>query len=335
MSLITNNNWDDNIIINIANQVFIDEIASLKAVQNNCIATDFTKAVKLLMSCQGKIVLMGIGKSGHIANKIAATLASTGSPAFFVHPSEALHGDLGMISDNDIIIAISYSGEANEFTSIIPILKRQNNKIIAITANSNSSLAKLSDIVLTIKIEKEACPLNLAPTSSTTATLVLGDALAICLLKIKGFNSNDFAKSHPGGNLGRQLTITNHDIMHTKNDIPIVYQDCNFKNIILEITAKRLGYTAVLDNMKELIGIITDGDIRRLLNKNDSFANLDLVKAIDIMTPKPKVVLDTQLAIESIKILEDLKITGILVINSKNELVGAIHLHDLFKAKIL
>jgi arabinose-5-phosphate isomerase len=324
----------DNEIFDVAKQVFLDEIKSLEKLKNN-ITPNFISAVHTLIKCNGKIVVMGIGKSGHIGSKIAATFASTGSPAFFVHPSEALHGDLGMISDNDIIIAISYSGEASEFISILPILKRQNNKIIAITGNENSSLAKLSDIALLISIDKEACPLNLAPTSSTTATLVLGDALAICLLKIRGFSSNDFAKSHPGGNLGRQLTITNSDIMHINNEIPIVYSDSNLQNIIFEITEKRLGYTAVLDSNDKLVGIITDGDIRRLLSQNNGFSNLDLLISSDIMTHNPKVVLDSDLAVKSIEILEQLKITGILVVDDNNNLVGAIHLHDLFKAKIL
>lgn len=327
-------NITDAEILSTAKQVCLDEINSLEKLKNN-ITTDFIKAIHLLINCTGKIVVMGIGKSGHIANKIAATLASTGSPAFFVHPSEALHGDLGMISNNDIIIAISYSGEAIEFNAILPILKRQHNKIIAITGSQNSSLAKLSNIILSINIDKEACPLNLAPTSSTTATLVLGDALAICLLKLRGFNSTDFARSHPGGNLGRQLTVTNHDIMHINNEIPIVNSNSNLQSIIFEITEKRLGYTAVLNDNKNLIGIITDGDIRRLLNKNDGFKNLDSLKASDIMTHNPKVVLDNELAIKSIEILENLKITGILVVNNNNNLVGAIHLHDLFQAKIL
>lgn len=328
------NNLSNDEILNIAKQVFSDEIHGLEKLKNN-VTIQFVDAVNILINCTGKIVFMGIGKSGHVANKIAATFASTGSPAFFVHPSEALHGDLGMISNNDIIVAISYSGEALEFNSILPILKRQNNKIISITGNKNSSLTKLSDIVLLINIDKEACPLNLAPTSSTTATMVLGDALAICLLKMRGFSSIDFAKSHPGGNLGRQLTITNQDIMHTNKDIPVVDSECNFQNVILEITEKRLGYTAVLNSNQNLIGIITDGDIRRILNKNNGFKNLDSLKASDIMTHNPKVVLDNELAIKSIEILENLKITGILVVNNNNKLVGAIHLHDLFKAKIL
>lgn len=278
------------------------------------------------------MVVTGIGKSGHIARKIAATLASTGTPSFFMHPAEALHGDLGMITDNDIIIAISYSGEIEEISSILSILKRRHITIIGMTGSKTSSLAKIANYMLDINIIKEACPLNLAPTSSTTATLVLGDALAICLLTLKGFKEKDFAMSHPGGSLGRKLLTTNEDIMHTGKSVPKVNIDSTIKEIVIEISEKGLGFTSVVDKDEKVIGVITDGDLRRVMDKELDFKT---TTASNIMTKNPKVVNAQDLAIKTVELMEQYKITGFMAVDKNNKLIGAFNLHDLFRAKLL
>lgn len=323
--------FDNDNIIDIARKVFNDEINGLKDVSAN-INKDFANSVNVLLACTGKIVVTGVGKSGHIAKKIAATLASTGSPAFFMHPTEALHGDLGMISNNDTVIAISYSGEAEELTAILTILKRRHIPIVGVTGNIKSSLAKLADHTLHLNILKEACPLNLAPTTSTTATLVLGDAIAISLLTLRGFKEQDFAMSHPGGSLGRKLLTTNRDIMHSGNDIPQVGINNSLKEIVLEISKKGLGFTAVINELNKVVGVITDGDLRRIL---DSDSDFKLITANSIMTKNPKVVYADNLAINTVELMEHYKITGFLVVDADLTLVGAFNLHDLFKAKLL
>ena len=325
-------NFDKKEILAKAHQVATDEIYGLKQVFGT-LGDDFIATLNAIIDCNGKIVLTGIGKSGHIARKIAATFASTGTPAFFVHPAEALHGDLGMISDNDLIIAISYSGEAQELLDILTVLKRQHITVIGITGNtSTSSLAKLCDYCLSINVKEEACPLNLAPTTSTTATLVLGDAIAICLMHIRGFKPQDFVLSHPGGSLGRKLLTCNKDIMRIGDDVPLVSPHSNLKDVVLEISKKALGFAIVAQN-KQVMGVITDGDLRRRLVSDE--INLAKTKATDMMTASPKVVLADDLAVKSVELMEQYKITGFIVVDTADKIVGAFNLHDLFKAKLL
>ncbi|MCE3269066.1 MAG: KpsF/GutQ family sugar-phosphate isomerase [Burkholderiales bacterium] len=318
-------------IFAIANKVFADEIDGINTVAKN-LNDDFTKTVSLILKSKGKVILIGIGKSGHIGRKIAATLASTGTPAFFVHPAEALHGDLGMIESHDVVIAISYSGESDEILAIIPAIVHKTVPIIAMTGNVKSSLAKFATHVLNIKIDKEACPLNLAPTTSTTVSLVLGDAIAVSLLELRGFKPEDFALSHPGGSLGRRLLTKVSDIMHCGDRLPIVFTNSSLKDAVVEISKKGLGLVAVLDSERKLCGVITDGDLRRIL---DHDADIRLVKAADIMNKTPKLLKSTNLATAAVYLMEKHKITGFLVVDEEQKLIGAFNLHDLFKAKLI
>lgn len=318
-------------IIKVAHQVFADEIAGLNQVQAQ-IGAEFCHAVELILQCTGKIIVSGMGKSGHVGNKIAATLASTGTSAFFMHPAEALHGDLGMIDDNDLLIAISFSGESDELSSILPLVKKRHIPVIAMTGAPQSTLSKLSTVTLSILIDKEACPLNLAPTTSTTATLVLGDALAVALLSIKKFQPKDFALSHPGGSLGRKLLTTVADIMQTGDRLPMVVPNANFKEVVFEISNKRVGMVGVVDKDGKLLGIITDGDLRRVLDREQDLKEL---LAQDFMTKNPKIVLINQMAVDAVAIIERFQIGGLLVVDEHNILVGAITVHDLFKAKLI
>ncbi len=263
---------------------------------------------------------------------MAATFASTGTPSFFVHPAEALHGDLGMIGSQDVVIAISYSGESDEILAILPAILHKSIPIIAMTGNVNSSLAKYATHILNLQIEKEACPLNLAPTTSTTASLVLGDAIAVSLLELRGFRPEDFALSHPGGSLGRRLLTKVSDIMHGGDRLPTVSLDSSLKDAVVEISNKGLGLAAVVDSEHKLCGVITDGDLRRLLDHN---VDIRTVKATDIMNKNPKLLKDTDLATIAVNLMEKYKITGFLVVDDKMRLVGAFNLHDLFKAKLI
>ena len=318
-------------VLPIASRVFSDEIAGVTQVQGY-LDDDFVSAVELIYNCAGKVVVMGIGKSGHIGNKIAATLASTGTPSFFVHPAEALHGDLGMIDSQDVVIAISYSGESDELVAILPVLKRRNVLLIGITGDRASNLGNICDCVLNIKVDKEACPLGLAPTSSTTACLVLGDALAVSVYTLRGFKPEDFALSHPGGSLGRRLLTRVEDLMHSGDRLPKVFAHTPLKDVVVEISNKGLGLTGVVDNAGVLVGIVTDGDLRRLLDKKvDIFA----IQAQDIMNCKPKTMLSNTLAVEAVELMEKQKITGFLVVDEAHKLVGAFNLHDLLEAKLL
>lgn len=318
-------------IVEIANQVFSDEISGLQSVLAT-IGDEFCRAVQLIFDCKGKIIVSGMGKSGHIGNKIAATLASTGTAAFFMHPAEALHGDLGMIESSDLLIAISYSGESDELSTIIPIVRRKQVQIIGITGNPNSTLAKLSSCLLSVKIDREACPLNLAPTTSTTATLVLGDALAVALLSLRNFQPEDFALSHPGGSLGRRLLTRVSDIMHSNERLPIVNLDATLKEAVVEISKKGLGLVAVVDANMCLNGIITDGDLRRIM---DSDADIRVLKAHQIMTKNPKTTSPDDLAVDALYLMEKYQITGMVVVDNNKKMVGAFNMHDLFKAKIV
>lgn len=317
-------------ILDVAHRVFRDELTSLEQVSSS-LGEEFTSAVIRISQASGKLVCMGIGKSGHIANKAASTFASTGTAAFFVHPAECLHGDLGMIEPNDIVLALSYSGGSDEMAIILPILKRKGVTIIAITGNNSSNLAILADIVLSIKIDKEACPLGLAPTTSTTASLLMCDALAVSLLTLKDFKEDDFALSHPGGVLGRKLLTLTSDIMHSGAKIPLVSVMTNLKDVIVEINSKGFGFAAVVDNNNLLVGCITDGDLRRSL---DDPINLTQVKAGDIMSKLPKVLHPTDLAVKAINLMEQYKITGFLVVEA-NKIVGVFNIHDLFLAKLI
>ncbi|KOO13496.1 D-arabinose 5-phosphate isomerase [Vibrio xuii] len=293
---------------------------------------DFVEACEsILANKDGKVVVMGMGKSGHIGNKIAATLASTGTSSFFVHPGEAAHGDLGMIEPGDIVLAISNSGESGEILALFPVLKRLNIKIISMTGKPNSNMAKLSDIHLQITVPKEACPIQLAPTSSTTATLVMGDALAMALMQARGFTSEDFALSHPGGALGRKLLLKLADIMHTGSALPLVTPTTVVRDALLEISQKGLGMTAVVDDHQQLVGIFTDGDLRRILDKR-----IDIHSALigDVMTVNPTVAEPNMLAAEGLNLMQDKSING-LILCEQGKVVGALNMHDLLKAGVM
>ncbi|GAA4350401.1 KpsF/GutQ family sugar-phosphate isomerase [Kangiella taiwanensis] len=292
---------------------------------------DFVAACQRLLDCKGKVVVIGMGKSGHIGGKMAATLASTGTPAFFVHPAEASHGDLGMIEERDVVIALSNSGETHEVTALIPVIKRRDIPLISITSNPNSSLAKASETHLTVKVEQEACPHNLAPTASTTAVLALGDAIAVSLLEAKGFTPDDFALSHPGGSLGKRLLLHVDDLMHTAENFPAVSPQTSIKDALLEITDKRLGMTAILDSDKHLMGIFTDGDLRRAFEKG-----ISVDTAIEqVMTTGGKTIAADALAVDAVGLMEQNSITCLIVVDGDNKPIGAVHMHDLLKAGVV
>ncbi|MBB5322130.1 KpsF/GutQ family sugar-phosphate isomerase [Marinobacter oulmenensis] len=293
---------------------------------------DFTTACDVIMACKGRVVVTGMGKSGHIGNKIAATLASTGTPSFFVHPGEASHGDLGMITPQDVVIAISNSGNTAEVVTILPLIKRMGAPLISMTGNRDSSLAREAVANLDVGVDIEACPLGLAPTSSTTATLVMGDALAVALLEARGFSTEDFAFSHPGGSLGRRLLLKVSDIMHTGDRIPSVPDDVTLSAALLEISRKGLGMTTVLDAKGELTGIFTDGDLRRSLDRSVDVHNTPIS---DVMTRNGKTIRADHLAAEALQIMEELKINALPVTDDKGQLVGAINMHDLLRAGVI
>ncbi len=311
--------------------VINNEAAALQALGSR-INSDFAKACSFMLGCEGRIVVTGMGKSGHIGNKIAATLASTGSPAFFVHPGEASHGDLGMITSKDVVIALSNSGETSEILTILPLIKRLNAPLIALTGKAESNLAREADIHIDVSVEQEACPLNLAPTSSTTAALAMGDALAIALLESRGFTEKDFALSHPGGSLGRRLLLHISDIMHTGKQIPIVYHTASLKSALMEVTEKGLGMTAVIDEQQTLAGIYTDGDLRRTLDKG---IDLNNSRVADLMTRECVTANAGMLAAEGLQIMEQNKINALLVVDDQHRLVGALNMHDLLRAGVV
>ena len=292
----------------------------------------FIQACHLMLHCPGRVVVTGMGKSGHIAGKIAATLASTGTPAFFVHAGEASHGDLGMITRHDVVLALSYSGETDEILTILPIIKRLGVPLIAMTGNANSTLAKFATAHINIAVEQEACPLGLAPTSSTTAALVMGDALAVSLLETKGFTRDDFALSHPGGSLGKRLLLRVVDIMHVGKAIPFVYLGALVSSALLEMTDKKLGMTAVINTDHQVAGIFTDGDLRRMLEKN-----LDIHQTFidQVMTPCCTVIKSEMLAAEAMQIMEKKQINALLVVDQQQVLLGALNMHDLVRAGIV
>jgi arabinose-5-phosphate isomerase len=292
---------------------------------------DFSRACEMMFFCQGKVVVMGMGKSGHIGKKMAATFASTGTPAFFVHPAEASHGDLGMVSSSDIVIAISNSGESNEILALIPVLKRLKVALICITGRPDSSMARAADIHLCVKVPQEACPLGLAPTSSTTATLVMGDALAVALLKARGFTAEDFALSHPGGALGRKLLLRVSDIMHTGDEIPHVTKEASLRDALLEITRKNLGMTAIVDDLMQIRGIFTDGDLRRVFDMGIDFQNASIAS---VMTPGGIRVRPNMLAVDALNLMQSKHITAVMVADG-DQLIGIVHMHDMLRAGVV
>ncbi|MDD4962328.1 MAG: KpsF/GutQ family sugar-phosphate isomerase [Gallionella sp.] len=292
----------------------------------------FLAALNVILNCSGRVIVSGMGKSGHIARKIAATLSSTGTPAYFVHPGEASHGDLGMITPNDVIIALSYSGESQELMTIVPVIKRQGAKLISLTGKPSSSLALAADVHLNAAVDKEACPMGLAPTASTTAALALGDALAVALLDAKGFSAQDFARSHPGGSLGRRLLTHVRDIMRVGERIPAVDEAAMLSHALLEISRKGVGMTAVVDAEQLVLGIYTDGDLRRTLAKNLDF-NTTSVRSV--MSSNPRCISPDALAVDAVQTMEQYNISQILVVDTENKLVGALNMHDLLHAKVI
>lgn len=307
------------------------ELDALQELRNT-IDSSFQQACLLMMACQGKVVVTGMGKSGHIANKIAATLASTGTPAFFMHPGEAGHGDLGMLSEEDLLLCISNSGETAEVLSLLPVVKRRGIKIIAMTRSANSSMGHYADVHLSIAVPKEACSLGLAPTSSTTATLVLGDALAIALLDAKNFTAEEFALSHPSGALGKKLLLTLNDVMHSGERLPLVNENMKVRDALLEISAKSLGLAAVVDDQGKLLGIFTDGDLRRVIDAKKDVHNTDIK---DVMTANCITATADMLAAEALNLMESNNISGLIVIDDSNYPVGALNMLDLVKSGVV
>jgi len=312
------------------NVINIEQQAIIELLQY--IDDSFEHACQLMFNCHGRVIVIGMGKSGHIGGKIAATLASTGTPAFFVHPGEASHGDLGMITKGDVVLTISNSGETSEVLAIIPVIKRIGAKLISMTGNTSSTLAKLADTHVCIKVSTEACPLGLAPTSSTTATLVMGDALAVALLNARGFTADDFALSHPGGSLGKRLLLRLSDIMHQGDRLPVVTENALIKDALVEMSLKGLGMTAVVNNGNQLVGLFTDGDLRRIL---DLKIDIHQDSIATVMTKSPTVAQADMLAAQALHIMEDKKINGLIIVNEKQIPVGAMNMHDLLRSGVL
>lgn len=317
--------------LDLAREVLNIEAAAIQALSAR-LDENFLHALDVILSCEGRVIVSGMGKSGHIARKIAATMSSTGTPAYFVHPGEASHGDLGMITSADVIIALSYSGESQELMTIVPIIKRQGAKLISMTGYPASSLAMVADVHLNAAVDKEACPMGLAPTASTTAALALGDALAVALLDAKGFGAEDFARSHPGGSLGRRLLTHVRDIMRSGDRVPKVPEDATLSDAILEISKKGVGMTAIVDAGQHVLGIYTDGDLRRTLAKKLDF-NATSVRSV--MSANPRCINPDALAVEAVQLMEQYNISQMLVVDTQNNLVGALNMHDLLHAKVI
>lgn len=316
-------------------QALAVEAQALGALQQRIVgpmADAFARAVAAMLECRGRVVVMGMGKSGHVGRKIAATLASTGTPAMFVHPAEASHGDLGMVTPSDIVLAISNSGESDELAAILPVLKRLGVMLIAITGRADSNLARHAELVLDSAVAQEACPLNLAPTASTTAQMALGDALAVALLDARGFKEEDFARSHPGGSLGRKLLTHVRDVMRGGDAVPSVGPATAFTDLMREMSAKGLGATAIVDGAGRVQGIFTDGDLRRLIEKG---VDLRALTAAEVMHPAPRTVRDDALAVDAADLMETHRITSVLVVDAQGVLVGALNINDLLRAKVI
>jgi len=318
-------------VLSLARRVLATEADAIVALSAR-LGTDFVAAVELILNCQGRVVVSGIGKSGHVARKLAATLASTGTPAFFVHPAEASHGDLGMITPADVVVMLSNSGETDELVLLTPHLKRQGARIVALTGNEQSSLAHAADVHLDAAVELEACPLGLAPTASTTATLALGDALALALLDARGFSVEDFARSHPGGPIGRRLLTRVRDVMVQGDALPIVGADATLAAAVVTMSGKGMGMTAVVAADGRVAGIFTDGDLRRTLEKP---FDLRTTPVKQVMSANPRTIRAERLAAEAVKVMEDHRISQILVVDAERRLVGALNMHDLFRAKVI
>jgi arabinose-5-phosphate isomerase len=322
----------DDPLLETGRRVFAVEVGALQALQHR-LDHAFADACRLLLECRGRVVCTGMGKSGHIARKIAATFASTGTPAFFMHPGEASHGDLGMVADGDVVLALSNSGEAEEILTIVPVLKRQGNAMIAMTGRPASSMARLADVHLDAGVVEEACPLGLAPTSSTTAALVMGDALAVSLLEARGFTAEDFARSHPAGALGRRLLLHISDVMHAGKDVPRVGPDATASEALVEMSRKRLGMTAIVDADERLLGVFTDGDLRRALD--DAEVDLRTTPVSALMARTPKAIGPHQLAVEAAHLMEEHKISALVVVDDQRRVVGALNIHDLLRARVV
>jgi len=317
--------------LDLAREVLSIEAAAVQALVAR-LDGDFLRALEVILRCEGRVIVSGMGKSGHIARKIAATLSSTGTPAYFVHPGEASHGDLGMITSKDVIIALSYSGESDELMTIVPVIKRQGAKLISMTGKPGSSLALAADVHLDAAVDREACPMGLAPTASTTAALALGDALAVALLDAKGFGAEDFARSHPGGNLGRRLLTHVHDIMRSGARLPMVSVNAMLSDAILEISKKGVGMTAIVDEGQRVLGIYTDGDLRRTLERKLDFSTTPVRS---VMSANPRCIGPDALAAEAVQVMERYNISQILVVDGQQKLVGALNMHDLLHAKVI
>ena len=323
--------FDPQRILNRAQSVLSTEASAITALVPR-LGETFTQACRLILECKGRLVVSGMGKSGHVGNKIAATFASTGTPAFFVHPAEASHGDIGMITAQDVVLAISNSGETDELVTILPVIKRLGIPMIALTGRADSTLGRAASVALDVSVETEACPLNLAPTASTTATLALGDALAVAVLEARGFTEDDFARSHPGGSLGRRLLLYVEDVMHTGKQLPLVTPDTLLREGLLEMSRKGLGMTTVVDEQNHLLGVFTDGDLRRTLDKQ-----IDLRAALmgEVMTANPKRATTRMLAAAAVHVMETYKITALPVVDEHNVVVGALNVHDLLRAGVM
>ncbi|WP_145478385.1 KpsF/GutQ family sugar-phosphate isomerase [Stenotrophomonas rhizophila] len=318
-------------LVDSGRRVFGIERDALAAVAGR-LGEDFARACQLVLESRGRVVATGMGKSGHVARKIAATLASTGTPAFYVHPGEAGHGDLGMITEADVVLALSYSGESDEVLMLLPVLKRQGNRLIAMTGRPGSSLGLAADVHLDVSVPAEACPLALAPTSSTTASLAMGDALAVALLDARGFTADDFARSHPAGSLGRRLLLHITDVMHSGDELPQVGENASLSEALVEMSRKRLGMTAVVDADQRLVGLFTDGDLRRAL---DSDLDVRSARIVDVMTRSPRTIGADQLAVEAARVMETKQINGLIVVDGEGRAVGALNIHDLLRARVV
>lgn len=316
-----------------AHQVLATEAVALQEISAS-IDDAFVQTVEAILACHGRVVVMGMGKSGHISRKIAATLASTGTPAFFVHPAEAAHGDLGMVVDGDVVLAISNSGESDEIISILPALKRKNIELVCFTSNPQSTMARYADIHVTVAVSEEACPLGLAPTSSTTAVLALGDALAVVLLRAKAFTPDDFALSHPAGSLGKRLLLRVGDLMHSGSELPAVFEHTLLKDAIIRMSETGLGMLGIVDSDGVLTGIFTDGDLRRLFQKAETI-DLKTLAMAEVMHHNPKSIVADRLATEALRVMQNHKIGGLMVVDASQKLIGALNMHDLLKARIV
>lgn len=317
--------------LKLASETFDIEARALLGLKDR-LGDGFARAMLAMLECRGRVIVMGMGKSGHVGRKIAATLASTGTPAFFVHPGEASHGDLGMVAPRDVVLAISNSGESDELNVILPVMKRLDVTLVAMTGRAGSTLAQHADIVLSSAVDQEACPLNLAPTASTTAQMALGDALAVALLDARGFREEDFARSHPGGALGRKLLTHVRDLMRTGDAVPAVAPGTGFTDMMREMTRKGMGATAVVDERRQVLGIFTDGDLRRLIEGGN---DLRALTAREVMHPGPKLISEDALAVEAAELMEQYRITSVLVVDTAGTLVGALNTNDLMRAKVI